>query len=169
MYLFDIFLPLWQQLWQDLNPWPWDDEASVLTLSYRHYPPWPINWVKHFVHIFIQTCWNLNLCQNLMVFHQNIDGNMKFRYSLIIINHQIVEKTSNFHQKWSWKVNFAEYIWANILVHVVHIFPLVFPTSLTSLTHFWQSLWVSTLSSSLGTFLHCLFGFRLQALPMTTY
>jgi len=42
-----------------------------------------------------------------MAFDQNIDGNMKFRYSLIIIDHQIDEKTSNFDQKWVSKVNFC--------------------------------------------------------------
>ncbi len=54
----------------------------------------PTAWkgARHFVHIFILTWLNLNWCQNLMVFHQNIDGNIKFRYSLIIINHQIDEK-----------------------------------------------------------------------------
>jgi hypothetical protein len=32
------------------------------------------------------------------IFHQNVDGNMKVRYSLIVIDHQIDEKTSNFDQ-----------------------------------------------------------------------
>ncbi len=40
-------------------------------------------------------------------------------WSLIIINHQIDEKISNFHQKWGWKVNFVEYIWTNILINMV--------------------------------------------------
>ncbi len=34
-----------------------------------------------------------------MGFHQNIDVNMKFRYRLIIIDHQIDENSSNFDQK----------------------------------------------------------------------
>ncbi len=34
-----------------------------------------------------------------MVFHQNIYVNTKFGYSLIIIDHQIDEKSSNFDQK----------------------------------------------------------------------
>jgi len=33
-----------------------------------------------------------------MVFHHNIDGDMKFRYCLIIIDHHIDEKTSKFDQ-----------------------------------------------------------------------
>jgi hypothetical protein len=36
-------------------------------------------------------------CQNLMFFHQNVDGNMMFRYSYIIIDHQIDDKISNFN------------------------------------------------------------------------
>jgi hypothetical protein len=42
---------------------------------------------------------NLILFQNLIFFHQNIDVNIKFRYSLIIINHQIYEKTLHFDIK----------------------------------------------------------------------
>jgi hypothetical protein len=34
-----------------------------------------------------------------MFFRQNIDVNIKFRYSLIIINHQIYEKTLHFDIK----------------------------------------------------------------------
>ncbi len=42
---------------------------------------------------------NPTFYQNVMFFHQNIDGNMKFRYRFIMIDHQIDEKTSNFDQK----------------------------------------------------------------------
>ncbi len=38
---------------------------------------------------------NPTLCQNLMIFHQTIDLNMKFRYSWIINDHQIHEKHNN--------------------------------------------------------------------------
>jgi hypothetical protein len=34
-------------------------------------------------------------CQNLMIFHQTIDLNTKFRYSLIINDHQIYETHQN--------------------------------------------------------------------------
>jgi hypothetical protein len=51
--------------------------------------------LMHFVHIFILSCWNPYLCQNVMAFHQIIDVNMKLWYSLIIIEHQIDQKTSN--------------------------------------------------------------------------
>ncbi len=61
----------------------------------------------HFVHILILTCWNPTLCQNVMFFHQNIVGNMKFGYSLIRIDHQTDQNTSNLHKKWDWKVNFS--------------------------------------------------------------
>jgi hypothetical protein len=42
---------------------------------------------------------HLTLCQNMMFFSSNIDGNMKRRYSFIIIGPQIDEETLNFHQK----------------------------------------------------------------------
>ncbi len=54
---------------------------------------------------------NLILSENVMFFHQIIDAKMKSKYCLIIIDPQIDEKTSHFHQKWGWKVNLAEYIW----------------------------------------------------------
>ncbi len=54
-----------------------------------------LNGTGHFVHIFIPTCWNPSFCQNMIIFHQNIDGNMTFMYSLIIIDHGIREETSN--------------------------------------------------------------------------
>jgi len=38
---------------------------------------------------------NPTLCQNLMIIHQTIDLNMKFRYSWIINDHQIHEKHQN--------------------------------------------------------------------------
>ncbi len=42
---------------------------------------------------------NPTFCQNLMIFHQTIDLNMKFRYSLIINDHQIYEKNIKIGQK----------------------------------------------------------------------
>ncbi len=52
------------------------------------------------VHIFplvinkdsAQFTFKPHFCQNVMFFHQNIDGNMKFRNSFIIIDLQIDEK-----------------------------------------------------------------------------
>jgi hypothetical protein len=66
-----------------------------------------VSGARHFVHIFTPFCWNQTFCQNSIVIHKNIDGNMKLRYSLIIIGHQIAEKTSNFNQKWGWKMHFC--------------------------------------------------------------
>ncbi len=39
---------------------------------------------------------NPTVCQNVMLSHQILDGNMKFRYSLIIIDPQIDPKASYF-------------------------------------------------------------------------
>ncbi len=69
---------------------------------------WWFQGAGHFVHIFITTWWNPTLCQNLVVFHQNIDGNMKFRSSLIIISHQIVQKNFKFASKMRLK---GEFLW----------------------------------------------------------
>ncbi len=53
---------------------------------------------------FMCTPWDsplsLILCQNVIFFHQILDVNIKFRYCLIIIDHQIDEKTSHFGIKW---------------------------------------------------------------------
>ncbi len=35
---------------------------------------------------------NPTFCQNVIFFHQNVDGNIKFRHSSIIIDHQIDKK-----------------------------------------------------------------------------
>jgi hypothetical protein len=42
-----------------------------------------------------------------MFFPQNIDVRMKFRYSVIIFDHQVDGKTSHFNR------NIMEYIWTN--------------------------------------------------------
>jgi hypothetical protein len=45
----------------------------------------------HFVHSFTPTCWNVTLCQTVMLFHQTIAGSMKFRHSLIIIVKHVLD------------------------------------------------------------------------------
>jgi hypothetical protein len=52
---------------------------------------WHSNDCLHFLKSAVPLL-ESNFRQNLMVFHQNIYGNMKFRYCLIIIDHQIDEK-----------------------------------------------------------------------------
>ncbi len=76
----------------------------------------------NFVHILILTCWHPTLCQNVMVFHQNIVGNMKFRYSLIIIDHHIDQNTSNLHQKMRLKGEFSRSTLRQKLLSMLSIF-----------------------------------------------
>jgi len=58
--------------------------------------------VGHLVHIFIPSCWNPNFCHNRMSLHHNVDVNMKFRHSLILIYLQIDQKSIKFEPKMSY-------------------------------------------------------------------
>jgi hypothetical protein len=74
------------------------------------------NGARYFVHKSTLTCWNLIFCKNVKCFHQHIDWNRRFRYSLILIDHQIDKTTSHFDRKWGWKADIVEYIWTKIMI-----------------------------------------------------
>ncbi len=85
-------------LWEDLSP---NMPTGFFKASshLKDYKPLIAFWhlmesvategAGHLVHIFSPTCCISTLCQNVIVFHKNIDGNMKFRYCFIIMDHQI--------------------------------------------------------------------------------